>query len=224
MTFCCILPMAEQLANCLDEDFFKMIIAKQTATTKLDDNLLDNKFRGHIRELGWKQKMYGGKWVKIEQCLYIFTQPLHMSRMSIFNQSLTVLNSEFSFSLTSCHNKVKEPVCLDIYPKVLALCEMQTTWIWTQVAMSISYNDNHYTISASKNIFNLLCNLTLDYILLLKISNHYYCYIYMIVWFDIDKDWNSNKNPLIFPHKITKSFILYTYIYIYMHNKTLITY
>ena len=34
---------------------------------------------------------------------------------------------------------------------VLVLCEMQLAWsrIWTHVAMSISYDDNHYTTGTS---------------------------------------------------------------------------
>ena len=45
--------------------------------------------------------------------LYTFTRPLHRSRMRhkinlFLKLSLTGLNSEFSFSLTSCHTKVWE--------------------------------------------------------------------------------------------------------------------
>ena len=42
------------------------------------------------------------------------------------------------------------------FPRVLGLCEMQSasSRVWTCVAMSISYDDNHYTTSAS--IFILL--------------------------------------------------------------------
>ena len=34
------------------------------------------------------------------------------------------------------------------FPKVLVLCEMQSVLsrIWTRVAVSISYDDNHYTL------------------------------------------------------------------------------
>ena len=78
---------------------------------------------------------------------------------SIFKQSLAGLNSEFSF-WTSCLTKAEE-IGLSYYlpiaegriigfipfPRVLVLCEMQSVWsrIWTHVAMSISYDDNHYT-------------------------------------------------------------------------------
>ena len=39
-----------------------------------------------------------------------------------------------------------------IFPKVLALYEMQATLsrIWTQVAVSISFNNNHYTTNTSE--------------------------------------------------------------------------
>ena len=79
---------------------------------------------------------------------------------SIFNKSLTGLNSDFSLYLTVWHIKVKEFYllghlltaggrivgCIPL-PTVLALCEIQTASIsiWTLVAVSISNNDNHYT-------------------------------------------------------------------------------
>ena len=67
---------------------------------------------------------------------------------SIFKQSLTGLNSEFSFSYTSCLTKPEEsnlPNYLPIaggriiglipFPRVLGLCEMQSVFfrIWTRV-------------------------------------------------------------------------------------------
>ena len=78
---------------------------------------------------------------------------------SIFKRSLTGLNSEFSFSYTSCLTKAEEhslPYYLPIagrriigfipFPRVLVLCEMQSvsSRIWTRVAVSISYDDNHH--------------------------------------------------------------------------------
>ena len=86
---------------------------------------------------------------------------------SIFQQSPTVLNSEFSFSLTSCLTKAEEfslPYYLPIaggriigfipFPRVLVLCEMQSasSRIWTCVAVFISYDNNHYTMGTSKSI------------------------------------------------------------------------
>ena len=87
------------------------------------------------------------------QTIYVYLPtPLH-----------AVLNWKFSFSKYSYHTKVKEPslpYCLFIaggriigympFPRVLALCEMQTSLfrIWTQVAVSISYDDG--TLSTSK--------------------------------------------------------------------------
>ena len=95
--------------------------------------------------------------------LIIFTNPSARARYdtrSIFKWSLTGLNSEFSFSLTSCLTKAEEPSLpyyLPIaggrifgfipFPRVLGLCEMQSvrSRIWTLVAVSISCDDNHYT-------------------------------------------------------------------------------
>ena len=82
-----------------------------------------------------------------------------------FKRSLTGLNSEFSFSLTSCLTKAEEtslPYYLPIaggiiigfipFPRVLVLCEMLSvsSRIWTRVAVSISYDDNHYTMGTLK--------------------------------------------------------------------------
>ena len=73
-----------------------------------------------------------------------------------FKRSLTGLNSEFSFSKTSYLTKAEEPSLsylpiaggrIILFPRVLVLCEMQLAWsrIWTRIAVSISYDDNHYT-------------------------------------------------------------------------------
>ena len=83
---------------------------------------------------------------------------------SIDKRSLTGLNAEFSFSWTSCLTKVEEtslPYYLTIagrriigfipFPRVLVQCEMQSvsSRFWTRVAVSISYDDNHYTTGTS---------------------------------------------------------------------------
>ena len=95
--------------------------------------------------------------------LYIFTNASDRAgydTTSIFKQSLTGLNSEFSFSSTHCLTKAEEPslpyylplageriIRFIPFPSVLVLCEMQSdsSSIWTCVAVSISYDDNHYT-------------------------------------------------------------------------------
>ena len=99
--------------------------------------------------------------------IILFTNPSARAgydTRSIFKRSLTGLSSEFSFSETSCLIKAGEislPYYLPIaggriiglipFPRVLVLCEMQTfsSRIWTRVAMSISYDDNHYTTGTS---------------------------------------------------------------------------
>ena len=99
--------------------------------------------------------------------LTIFTNPSARAgydTRSIFKQNLTGLNSEFSFSKTSCLAKAEEP-SLSYYlpiaggriigfiplPRVLVLCEMQSasSRIWSRVAVFISYDDNHYTTGTS---------------------------------------------------------------------------
>ena len=78
----------------------------------------------------------------VQGFLYIFTKPSTRAgydTRSIFKQSLTDLNSEFSFSLTSCLTKAEEPslpyylpiaggriIGVIPFPKVLVLCEMQS--------------------------------------------------------------------------------------------------
>ena len=83
---------------------------------------------------------------------------------SIFKRSLTGLNSEFSFSKTSCPTKTEEPslshylpiaggriIGFIPFPRVLVQCEMQSvrSRIWTRVVVSISYDDNDYTTGTS---------------------------------------------------------------------------
>ena len=79
---------------------------------------------------------------------------------SILKRSLTGLNSEFSFSLTSCLTKPEEPslpyylpiaggriIGFIPFPIVLVLCKRQSvsSRIWTRITVSISDDDNHYT-------------------------------------------------------------------------------
>ena len=83
---------------------------------------------------------------------------------SVSKRSLTGLNSEFSFSYTSCLIKAKEyslsyylPIAggriigFIPFPRVLVQCEMRSvsSRIWTRVAVSISYDDNQYTTGTS---------------------------------------------------------------------------
>ena len=70
------------------------------------------------------------------------------------------MNSDFSFSKTSCLTKAEEPslsyylpiaegriIGFIPFPRVLVLCEMQSVLsrIWTRVTVSISFDDNHCT-------------------------------------------------------------------------------
>ena len=106
---------------------------------------------------------FKGYWI-------IFTNPstrAGFDTRSIFQRSLTGLKSEFSFSLTSCLTQAEE-ISLSYYlpiaggriigfipfPKVLVLCEMQSvsSRIWTRDAVSISYDDNHYTTGSSSRV------------------------------------------------------------------------
>ena len=103
---------------------------------------------------------------------YLPTPPFgqDMTRCQFFKRSLTGLNSEFPFSETSCLTKAEEPslsyhlpiargriIGVIPFPRVLVVCEMQSvsSRIWTRVAVSISYDDNHYTTGTS-NIYLLV--------------------------------------------------------------------
>ena len=95
-----------------------------------------------------------------------------MMQGQFFKQSLTGLNSEFSF-LTSCLTKAKEPNLPYYWPiagrriigfipfqRVLVLCEMQpvSSRIWTPVAMSTSCDDNHDTTDTWELILLVIWN------------------------------------------------------------------
>ena len=102
--------------------------------------------------------------------IFIFTNPSTQAgydTRSIFKRSLTGWNSEFSFSYTSCPTKAEEfslPYNLPVaggrivgfipFLRVLVLCEMLSvsSRILTRIAVSISYDDNHYTTGTSTSI------------------------------------------------------------------------
>ena len=96
----------------------------------------------------------------------------HATQSQCFKQSLTGLNSEFSFSKTGCYTKVKEhslpyyaPIAgrriirLIPFPMVLLPCEMWivSSRIWTKVTLSISNDGNHYTTNSSTYILVRIC-------------------------------------------------------------------
>ena len=71
------------------------------------------------------------------------------------------LGQYISLQLHPCHRLFEQDghqdsssASLESRPWVLVLCEMQSVLsrIWTRVAMSISYNNNHYTTGTSKTL------------------------------------------------------------------------
>ena len=95
---------------------------------------------------------------------HIYTNPTppheqYVTQSQFFKRSLNGLNSEFSFSETSCLIKVKEhnlSYCLthswrenSWIHSFSVQCEMQTisSRNWTPFTMSISFNNNHYTMA-----------------------------------------------------------------------------
>ena len=112
--------------------------------------------------------IFSGKAIRTDINVFIIiTQPparTGYDTRSIFKRSLTGLNSQFSFFYTSCLTKAEEPslpyylpiaggriIGFIPFPMVLVQCEIQlvSSRIWTRVAVSITYDDNHYTTDTS---------------------------------------------------------------------------
>ena len=101
-------------------------------------------------------KLVGWVLWHINLCmLYIFTQPLRsrMTQGQFLSEVYQVWIQSFPSSFLT---KAEEPIMIIIigfipFPRVLMLCEMQSvsSRIWTRVAESISYDDNHYTMGTS---------------------------------------------------------------------------
>ena len=120
--------------------------------------------------------------------IYVFTNSSAQAgydTRSIFKRSLTVWNLEFSFT------KAEEPslsyylpidggriIGFIPFPRVLVLCEMQSvsSRIWTRVAVSISYDDNHYTTGTSFK-FQVLLYITNN-----SIQDQSFVYIQQFNW------------------------------------------
>ena len=112
-------------------------------------------------------KSFGFVWFSFIAYPYLPNPPVRAwyDTRSIFKRSLTGLNSEFSFSQTSCLPETEEPslfyylptaggriIGFIPFPRVLMRCEMQSvsSRIWTRAAVSISYDDNQsYGISTT---------------------------------------------------------------------------
>ena len=99
--------------------------------------------------------------------LHIYPTPPHeqdVTSAQFYKWSLTGMNLGFSFSETGYHTKFKElgllyylPIAggrivgFILFPKILVLCQMQPALlrIWTLVDISISCDNNHYTMGTS---------------------------------------------------------------------------
>ena len=109
------------------------------------------------------------RWLALPYLLNPSAQAGYDTR-SVFKRSLTGLNSEFSFSKTCCLTKAEEPsmsyylpiaggriIGFIPFPRILVLCEMQSvsSRFWTRVAVSISYDDNHYSTGTFKMMISI---------------------------------------------------------------------
>ena len=142
-----------------------------------------------------------------------------------FKQRLTGLNSEFSFSLASGFTNAEEASLLYYlpiaggriigfipFPRVLVLYEMQlaSSRIWTRIAVSISYNDNHYNTSTSIRIiwleFELTCyNITVhDVKLWSRVIREQYSYY-------LTRSW-KRKGVYTFPEGISPKVIVIVWL------------
>ena len=96
-----------------------------------------------------KSKVVGGrKTFPLLETITIFTNPSTWAgydTWSIFKRSLRT-HSALLFT-----HSWNENIGFIPFPRVLVLCEMQSisSRIWTRVTVSISYDDNHYTMSTS---------------------------------------------------------------------------
>ena len=146
-------------------------LGSNISSTKNDSNIDIEKDRETII---WKFFVFEESKIfqNVTVSLILFTNPSAWAgyyTRSIFKRSLTGLNSEFSFSYTSCLTKAEEPslsyylpiaggrkIGFIPFPRLLVLCEMQSfsSRIWTRVVVSISYDDNHYTTGTSNCVIN----------------------------------------------------------------------
>ena len=120
-------------------------------------------------------------------------------KVNFFKRSLTGLNSEFSFSSTSYLTKTEVPslsyylpiagrriIGFIPFPRILVRCEMQSvsSRIWTRVAVSISYDDNHYTTGTSSlSLFFFFFFYIFEKHLLTKLKGFIYFYLIRIILF-----------------------------------------
>ena len=96
---------------------------------------------------------------QFHKCLHVFIQPLRRNRM----QHNVNFFSSFPSPRPVAIPKIKSPVCPTIYPwlegeylsqEYWALCEMQR--VWTRDVTFNSYDDIHYTTSASWTNFYIV--------------------------------------------------------------------
>ena len=108
-----------------------------------------------------------------------------MTQGQFFKQSLTGLNFlNFLSPRLVASQRLKNLVCPTIlpiaggriigfipFPRILVQCEMQSisSRIWTRVAVSISYDDNHYTTDTS--LFSLYTRVTISHRLNMMSAN-----------------------------------------------------
>ena len=117
----------------------------------------------------WSKQNKRKKWMEWK-CVYIYSIPppqVGCDTRSIFKWRSADLNTEFSFSLTGCLIKAKEPSLYyylliaearrdGFMPFLRALVWSQTqtalSRIWTWYVKFISWDDKHHTTSASMNL------------------------------------------------------------------------
>ena len=91
----------------------------------------------HMRE---REREREREWVCVFVCVYTYpTARAGCDTRSIFIRSLTGLNSEFSFPLTGCHTKVKEPSLPNYLP--LTGGSVNATWNASSIVRDLKAQD-----------------------------------------------------------------------------------
>ena len=154
---------------------WRVLVRSLQFVLDLKQSLRDFDVVSKIRITKWRIFLFSALyWMPL---IYHIYQPLRSGRIwhkVNFKRSLTGLNSEYSF-LTSCFTKAEE-ISLSYYlpiargriigfipfPRVLVLCENAVSLVqdWTSFAVSISYDENHYTTDTSINATYLCSQIT----------------------------------------------------------------
>ena len=132
--------------------------------------MFNNEWRELPNKHPTKQQLYGHS-PSISQTTQVCIYPTPLHEQDVTQGQFKAVFSRFDFRLFLLldwlPNSTKEPSLPDylftssgmiagyiLFRRVLVLCEKQSasSRVWTQLTMSVSYGDNHYTTYTSQNI------------------------------------------------------------------------